>query len=222
MVTARDLRSRSWTTTPISVAIIVIAAGLFLISRGGETELTLLRNLAQINVLVADGEWWRIVSAALLHGSLTHILFNMYALWIFGPRLEREAGSIPFLTAYVATAAMGGAFYFLLGEDFVPAVGASGAIFGLFGIWVAALWKSRHTPAGRALLNQLLVLLAINAALPLIVPRIAWEAHLGGFAGGLVIGWAWSTYAYGRPNARAIRIAVAAAVGVAAFAIVVL
>ncbi|NIR38323.1 MAG: rhomboid family intramembrane serine protease, partial [Actinobacteria bacterium] len=60
-----------------------------------------------------------------------------------------------------------------------PAVGASGAIFGLMGALVAATYRQRHTPAGRAVFSQLSLLLAINLALPLIVPNIAWEAHVG-------------------------------------------
>lgn len=134
---------------------------------------------------VAAGEVYRTVSAALLHspGSLFHIGFNMYALYIFGPDLERRYGSLPFVLFYMASAAAGGAA-FQLANDSGSALGASGAIFGLFGAYVTSAFMSRHTAAGRAGLNQLLPLLLLNLGLPLIIPNIAWEAHVGGLVAG--------------------------------------
>src|SRR5690606_22690040 len=95
--------------------------------------------LPQYNALVARGQDWRIVTAAFLHsqGFLMHILFNMWALSIFGPPLERDVGSVPFAAMYLSGAAAGGAVYFLLGPPMGVAVGASGAIFALFGAWLA-------------------------------------------------------------------------------------
>jgi membrane associated rhomboid family serine protease len=72
------------------------------------------------------------------------------------------------------------------------AIGASGAIFGLFGIWLSWALHRRNTMQGRALLNQLGFLLLINAALPFFLPGIAWQAHLGGLIAGFLIGEAWS------------------------------
>lgn len=141
--------------------------------------------------LVAAGQVWRTVTAALLHepGSLFHIGFNMWALYVFGPGLERRFGSIPFLLFYLATAASGGLFFQVLSLG--SALGASGAIFGLFGAHVAAAFLTRTTAVGRANLNQLLPLLALNLALPLFIPRIAWQAHVGGLVAGVAILLAW-------------------------------
>jgi membrane associated rhomboid family serine protease len=199
-------------SAPVSYSIMAISIGLFvlgLVSSDIDRELTI--NLAQFNFAVAAGEWYRIFSAALLHASITHILFNMYALWLFGPRLEQQVGSVPFAIAYAAFAAAGGAFFFIFGEDLAAAVGASGAIFGLFGVWTAATWRMRHTAAGQAMFRQLIFLLAINAALPLFIPSIAWEAHLGGFLAGLAVGWAWGQFAAGKPDATRIRTGIATA-----------
>ncbi|CAN5359984.1 rhomboid family intramembrane serine protease [soil metagenome] len=141
---------------------------------------------------VSGGEIYRAVTAALLHSpqSPFHLLFNMWALYVFGPELERRFGSLPFFAFYVAAAAAGG-LAFQLSREVGSALGASGAIFGLFGAYVTSAYLSRHTAAGRAGLNQLLPLLLLNLALPLLIPNIAWEAHLGGLvAGGLImLGW---------------------------------
>jgi membrane associated rhomboid family serine protease len=205
---------------PVAFAILVIAVVVFV---GG----WLLPELwqrgvlagAQINERVAAGEYYRLVTAAFLHAGLTHILFNMWALYLFGPPLERQVGSLPFAALYFSSAVTGGALYFLLGGPGV-AVGASGAIFGLFGAWVAGFWRNRHAPGARQALHQLFVLLAINAALPLAVPAIAWEAHLGGFLAGVAIVTLWAGAA-GRPEHGARRIALAVAVGVLALVAVI-
>jgi membrane associated rhomboid family serine protease len=186
--------------TFIAIAVIFYLMGMF----GLEQEL--VARFAQINALVAAGEWWRIITVVLLHGSLTHILFNMWALWVLGPQIERGVGTWPFVSVFLASAAVGGAFAFYLGDLSDVGVGASGAIFGLFGIWLSWALHRRNTVQGRALLTQLAVLLAINAALPLLIRNISWQAHLGGLIAGFLIGEAWSRI-QGR-NAEQLRTAV--------------
>ncbi len=176
----------------------------------------LFQTFAQANFLVAAGEWWRIFTAALLHGGVMHILFNMYALYLFGPRLEQQVGSPAFAAIYVATAGTGGMVSYAFGDIGQVSIGASGAIFGLLGAWMFVAWKMRGTPGGRAMFNQLGILLAINLALPLFVRGIDWRAHVGGLAGGVLIAWLWSVLAVGRPNARRIRTVIAGAVAIAA------
>lgn len=146
---------------------------------------------AQINAAVLAGEWWRVLTATLLHDGLTHLAFNGYALYVLGPQLERGVGSAAFGALYLA-AGLAGGIAFLVGSPAPVAVGASGAIFGLFGAYLAAAWANRDTPAGRAGLTQLGVLLAVNLALPLLVPRIAWQAHLGGLIAGVAVGVTWA------------------------------
>ncbi len=220
IVRSRDIGRTDWRATPVSVGIIAVTAAVFLLTLGsGVRRFEILVDWAQINALVADGEVWRVFSAGFLHEGLLHIGFNMYAVWLFGPRLEREAGSVPFATLYFASMAAGGAAYFALGPDTSIAVGASGAVFGLFGVWLAATYRIRHTPFGDAIFRQLVVLLGINLALPLILPRIAWQAHLGGLAAGAVIGWLWSQLAAGKPNAVQIRTSIAGAVLAAALVV---
>jgi membrane associated rhomboid family serine protease len=196
------------TLTFIALAVIFYVLGLF----GLEREL--IEMFAQFNVLVEDGEWWRIFTVVLLHGSLMHILFNMWALYVLGPQIERGVGTWPFVTLYLASAGVGGVFAFYLGGPNDVAVGASGAIFGLFGIWLSWALHRRNTMQGRALLTQLIVLLAINAGIAFIYQSISWQAHLGGLIAGFVIGEIWSRIQ--GPNAPAMRAWIGVAVAVLA------
>ncbi|MCR1161994.1 rhomboid family intramembrane serine protease [Paenarthrobacter sp. UW852] len=146
----------------------------------------IFQNFAFANIF-ADTEPWRMLTSAFLHsqGFLLHIVLNMYTLWIFGQALEPLLGRIRFLAVYLISAVGGSVGYLLLTPSFpvVGVVGASGAIFGLFG---AMLVVQRHR-GGET--KQLWVLIAINGAIGFFVPTIAWQAHLGGLiAGGLAAG----------------------------------
>lgn len=172
--------------------LVAVTVAFFVLTGFGDHSSSLFQNLAQVNAAVAAGEWWRLFTPVLLHASITHILFNMWALWVLGPQIERGVGTGPYLGLYLAAAGVGGAFVFYLGGPFTVAVGASGAIFGLFGVWLNWAVNRRNTLQGRMLLRQIGFLLLINAALPFIIPGIAWEAHLGGLITGFVVGEAWS------------------------------
>lgn len=197
------------------MTFIALAVGFFVLTgfgRGLNGDIG--QNLAQFNAALLAGEWWRLFTPVLLHASLMHILFNMWALWVLGPQIERGVGSWPFVALYLASAAAGGAFVFFLGEPNTVAVGASGAIFGLFGVWANWAVRRRNTLHGRALLRQIGFLLLINAAIPLFVPSIAWQAHLGGLVAGFLIGEVWSRIR--GDNVLALRTGVGAAVAVLA------
>jgi membrane associated rhomboid family serine protease len=204
--------------TFIAVAVIVYLIGLL----GLEEDL--VRWFAQINALITEGEWWRIFTVVLLHGSITHILFNMWALWVLGPQIERGVGTWPFVSLFLASAGVGGLFAYYLGGPTDIAVGASGAIFGLFGIWLSWALHRRNTMQGRALLGQLIFLLLINAAIPFLFRTVSWQAHLGGLIAGFAIGEIWSRIR--GPHAESMRawvgfgVAVLAALVVAAWPIV--
>ena len=134
---------------------------------------------------VMNGEWWRIFSHTLGHGSFIHLGVNMYALYILGPGLEARLGRLPFLAVWIFSAAAGGVAVTFLAHPFSQTVGASGAVFGLFGLWLGSAWSSRRSLAGRAQLRSILMVLGINVVISL-MPGISWQGHLGGLAGGLV------------------------------------
>ncbi len=206
----------------MSFSIIAAAAVLFVAGLASpDIQQELLVRFASINELIATGEWWRVFTAAFLHATLMHIFFNMYALYIFGPRLELQVGSVPFALLYAASAAGGGAASYLAGPDVQIAVGASGAIFGLFGAWIYVAFRLRETPGGRAMFNQLGVLLLINLALPFFIRNIDWRAHVGGLVIGVLIAALWSQFARGRPDAVQRRSIMAAAILVALVALII-
>lgn len=196
------------------MVFIALAVGFFILTGFGRSNGWAIQNLSQWNFAVAEGEWWRIFTPVLLHASITHILFNMWALWVLGPQIERGVGTWPFVALYLASAGVGGAFAFYMGDLNDVAVGASGAIFGLFGVWLNWAYRRRGTIHGQALLRQIGFLLLINAAIPFMVPSIAWEAHLGGLIAGFVIGEIWSRLK--GPQAVVARTVAAAAIAVLA------
>lgn len=185
-------RSSRASGAPATKTFIALAVGFFALTGFGQSGDLIFETLAQWNLAVAAGEWWRIFTPILLHASITHILFNMWALWVLGPQIERGVGTWPFVSLFLASAGVGGAFAFYLGDPLDVAVGASGAIFGLFGVWLSWALHRRNTMQGRAMLRQIGFLLLINAAIPFLVPRIAWQAHLGGLIAGFAIGEIWS------------------------------
>ena len=138
---------------------------------------------------VAAGEYWRLWSVTLLHGDPIHLLFNMYALFLAGPIVERWYGRLRFLVLYLVLAAAGSTASFVFGGD-VPAVGASGAIFGLFGMLLAA--GRLHHPVdrqSRGLVGQLGIVIAINLAFGFASGgQIDNAAHVGGLVAGLWLG----------------------------------
>jgi membrane associated rhomboid family serine protease len=175
----------------ITVALVLVAltslVSVYAMSspdQGAITELLWLDKRA-----VADGEYWRLWSVTLLHGGLLHLLFNMYALWLAGPIVERWYGRVRFLGFYLACAAAGSTASFVFGGD-APAVGASGAIFGLFGVLLAA--GRLHHPVdrqSRALVGQLGMLIVINLAFGFASGlNIDNAAHVGGLVAGLWLG----------------------------------
>jgi membrane associated rhomboid family serine protease len=138
---------------------------------------------------------------------------------VFGPALEHRFGPVSYASLYVACGLGGSALYQAVGRD-APAVGASGAIFGLMGALLATVYRQRFSPAGRAMFSQLLLLLGINLAIPFVVPNVAWEAHVGGLIAGVVIAVAWERLPISGAASAGRRVAVAVAVAAVAMVVV--
>lgn len=142
------------------------------------------------------GRWWTLVTSMFMHGSAVHLLCNLVSLYWMGVVLERLFKTPRFLALYFASGVAGNLafFAFNLAQGVnASAVGASGAIFGLFGAYaVIALIETRRPlliprEAARSQLRSMVGLLVINVAVSL-TPGIAWEAHLGGLAVGTAVG----------------------------------
>lgn len=180
---------------PVSFALIAVCVVAFLLSQALPD--LILGYGAQGTQAVLAGQWWRLVTTAFLHSTsnFLHIAFNMYALYLFGPSLERHVGGFAFLGLYLASAVAGGTAFVvadaLWGSGNGVVVGASGAVFGLFGGMLAIAWRNRGSAAGQASLRSLMTMLVLNLLLGFAVPGIAWQAHLGGLAAGALISLVW-------------------------------
>jgi membrane associated rhomboid family serine protease len=159
---------------------------------------------------VARGQWYRLVTSAFLPpGSglgLLDIAFNMWALLIVGPALERQLGAVRYLAVYLLSAIGGSVSFYFLAPPGEGALGASGAIFGLFGAWFVVARRLGLDARG------VVFLIVINLALGFVVPYIAWQAHIGGLVTGGVL---TAAYVYA-PRQRRTAVQLAATVAVLA------
>lgn len=136
-------------------------------------------------------EPWTIFTSAFLHLSLLHIAFNMYALWILGQFLEPALGRARYLTAYLVSALGGGVMVILLADPTTTAwnssvFGASGAVFGLFGMVFVVLRRLGRSATG------IVTVLVLNAGLAIVMPQISWQGHVGGLVTGFLLGLAYA------------------------------
>jgi membrane associated rhomboid family serine protease len=134
-----------------------------------------------------------------LHAGVFHIAFNAYALWIFGSVVEQELGRLRFTLIYFVTGLAAGAVSYAFGPIGVG-VGASGAIFGVFGAFVAYNWRRRDLALAAARLRSAMFIIVVNMLLAFTIPGIDWRAHMGGLGAGLLAGFA--AEGAGSPAAR--------------------
>ena len=159
---------------------------------------------ALIPALVAQGEWWRLLSSMFLHSGAVHLGLNMLSLYFLGSFIEVAFGRGRFLALYVLSGLSGGLAYLYFGSFNVSAVGASGAIFGLLGGVLGYALRRGTFSWQNPLIRQLLILLALNLYIGFSVPNISNTAHLGGLAGGFAFGWLVAPSIYARKKLRAI------------------
>jgi membrane associated rhomboid family serine protease len=133
---------------------------------------------------VAEGQWYRLVTAMFLHGSYIHIAFNMLSLWWIGGPLEAALGRARYIALYAVSGLAGSALTYLIAEPNQPSLGASGAIFGLFGATAILMRRLNYD------MRPVIALLVINLIFTFGWSNIAWEAHIGGLVGGVLIGYA--------------------------------
>ena len=208
----------TWTLVAVNVAIFLLTW----IRPGIVTDLEMLgyASYGYGGALhgVAAGEWYRLITSAFLApatglGGLgfVDILFTMWALVFVGPALEGLLGRLRFLAVYLLSAVGGAVMYYLLAPPNAAAVGASGAIFGLFGAWFVVAKKLRLGT------RPIAILIAINLALSLFFHNvIAWQDHIGGLLTGALL---TAAYAYAPRRYRGATQVLATAAVVAALVI---
>lgn len=179
---------------PLTVALIVVNVLAFAyevsvvgpaLVTGGGAETDLIAAGAIVPALVRQGEVWRLVTGAFLHGSVLHLAVNMYSLWVLGRFVETIAGSARTATIYGLSLVGASVAIAYLGSPFDVTVGASGAIFGLFGALFAIGFKLGRP--GMQLVRANIGVLLLNLVITFTVPGISRLGHVGGLVIGFVV-----------------------------------
>jgi membrane associated rhomboid family serine protease len=187
-------------SAPITKALIAINVAIYLItaSQGGGFNNpqggpgTLYYKWVLFGPYVPHGGWYRLVAAMFLHGSVLHIAFNMWALWVIGTPVEQYLGRARYVGLYFVSG-LAGAAGALLQTPLTPVVGASGAIFGILGAMLILEWQITGRFAGQAM-----SLIVINLFLSFLIPNISWGGHVGGLIGGILITLGYAHWRGGR------------------------
>jgi len=166
---------------------------------------------------VAQGDWWRLLTSAFLHGSVLHIFFNMLMLWWFGRPLELLLGRGRFIAVYFISILAGSAGALILNPT-VPTIGASGAVFGILGAGLVLERSNINVFGGSAL-----IIVVLNLALSFTLNNVSIGGHVGGLVGGALCVLAFSGFGrghavYGRVNMVTVLGLLAVAVGSVAIA----
>jgi membrane associated rhomboid family serine protease len=174
----------------VTRTIVAITCGFFVLQIFAPA---VTRALALVSFAVAAGEWWRLVTVVLVHASILHVAFNMYALWLVGQQVEIWLGRSRFIGLYVISALAGSALSYMFGQGY--SVGASGAIFGVFGALAVLSRRLGYD------MRPAVALIAINLVLSFTIPGIDWHAHVGGLVAGTLLTIA---FAYSPPRLRTV------------------
>jgi rhomboid protease GluP len=145
--------------------------------------------LAKVNERILDGEWWRLVTVALVHGSPMHLAFNAFALWDLGALAETLFGRARFLAVFVVGTAIATVASLLWNPN--PAVGASGGVFALVGALLVLGLRSRGTLSEafrRRLVRDMVFVVGVNLVFGFTVAFVDNAAHLGGLVAGALLG----------------------------------
>jgi rhomboid protease GluP len=185
--------------TPVTYALLAANVGVFLlmeVASGGTNNLqTLIAFGAKTNGLLRSGEWFRLITPVFIHAGLLHLVLNSYALWVVGMQVEKLYGSARFLLIYLLSG-VGGVAGSYLGQTLLPrpfdapSVGASGAIFGLFGVLAVFGFRYRREmpPAiRRAMTAGVLPVIVINLFIGFSIEFIDNSAHIGGLLTGAAL-----------------------------------
>lgn len=173
---------------------------------GAGTERVLSEGALIPAAVLQNGQWWRIVTGAFLHAGLLHIGVNMMSLWFLGRFIELALGSWRMLLVYMVSLVASGLGVVFFSNPLVATVGASGAIFGLFGALFAIGFKLGKP--GMELVRANVGILVLNLIITFTVPQISWQAHLAGLLAGFVL-----TYAIYFPPRRVAPVVVDASTG---------
>ncbi|HEV8618849.1 MAG TPA: rhomboid family intramembrane serine protease [Candidatus Udaeobacter sp.] len=178
----------------LTLILINAAAFLFEISFGDWNNPEVLHQIGALEpyAVVAQGEYWRLFTALFLHGGFAHLLFNVFALYVLGPPLERSIGAVRFTLCYLISGLASSAGVVLLTViglvQVTQLVGASGCIMGIVGAWAGFLLRHRHAPHAKQRLANIFMIIVIQTAFDLSTPQVSMAAHLCGLIAGFFLG----------------------------------
>jgi membrane associated rhomboid family serine protease len=205
--TTKGLVTKSLIAANVVIYLITAAQGAGINTPGG----SLFVKWALYGPAVAQGDWWRLITAAFLHASVIHIGLNMYVLWIIGSPVEEYLGRARFLALYFVSGLAGSAGALVV-TPLALTVGASGAIFGILGALLIIEWQTTGRLAGNAM-----TWIVINLALSFVISNISIGGHVGGLIGGILVTLAYANW--GRGHAALGRIGATGIVGIVAVAV---
>lgn len=182
---------------PIITNIIVMTCILYFVfilfnTKGHLTANNLLKYGANYQPYIQMGEWYRLFSCIFIHASILHLLLNMYVLKIVGTQVETYLGKIKYVTVFIISGLIGSLFSAIFTKS--VSVGASGAIFGIFGSLLYFAYHYRLV-LGNSLKYEILPIIVFNLLIGLFIPGVDIYAHLGGLIGGI-----FATMAVGVPG----------------------
>jgi membrane associated rhomboid family serine protease len=180
------------------VLLLALLAGFALeVAEGGPNALLQgpsLQKLVDLGAmqpwLIAHGQYWRLFTAIFLHEGLLHIAFNAYALWLFGQFVDDAYGTRRFVLLFFLTGLLASATSYAFSDPGTVGVGASGAVFGIFGAFIAYHYRRRDLAQSAASLRWAVTMILLNAFLAFSFRSIDWHAHVGGLVAGFLAGYA--------------------------------
>ena len=194
-ITQQD-RRRHFRHAPAVLILVLFnaAAFLFEISFGDSNDPEVLHRIGALEpyAVVVQGQYWRLFTALFLHGGFAHLLFNLFALYVLGPPLERSIGTVRFAVCYLISGLASSAGVVLLTViglvQVTQLVGASGCIMGIVGAWAGFLLRHRHAPYAKQRLGNIFMIIVIQTAFDLSTPQVSMAAHLCGLIAGFFLG----------------------------------
>ncbi|GGR70035.1 rhomboid family intramembrane serine protease [Streptomyces roseolus] len=172
--------------TKMLIGICVLVYGLVLILGDRFVDELVLIGYAYNPLLgevvgVADGEWYRLLSATVLHQEPWHILFNLLGLWVIGGIVEPELGRSRYALLCLLSGLSGSVLSYVVAAPNQPSLGASGIVYGLIGAWVVLARRRRHD------MRPVVLFVALSLLMTFTRPGISWEAHVGGLVAGALV-----------------------------------
>jgi membrane associated rhomboid family serine protease len=189
-------RGSAISVSPVVLALIIVNIAVFILElvAGGSTNPMTLHRLGELDTdsVIFRHQYWRLLAALFLHYGPIHIFFNLFALLLLGPALERQIGGFLFAVCYLVSGIGSSIAVVLLTKlrllEPVQLVGASGCIMGVVGTWIGFLLRHRHAPLARQRLRNIFVIVLLQLAFDVVTPRVSMSAHLGGLFTGFLLG----------------------------------